>query len=72
MGVFEVDMFSKDVDTLDHPDVRQFKKVLLETAEEYDCFLTSFDITEGIVTFSFNSEELTSKILKILQNDHIR
>jgi hypothetical protein len=46
-----------------------FKRVLLEVAEEYDCFLITFEINKGTVTFSFDSDELTAEILTILQHD---
>ena len=36
MGIIEVDMFSEDVNTLDHPKVIELKKVLEEVADEYD------------------------------------
>jgi len=65
----EVDMFPEDVNSLDHPKVIRFKSTLLEVAEEYDCFLVSFEIDHGTVTFSFDNEELTVEILTILQND---
>ena len=68
-GFIEVDIFSKDVNSLDHPEVVRFKRILLEVAEEFDCFLVSFEIDRGTVTFSFNSDELTAEILTILQND---
>ncbi len=68
-GLIEVDMFPEDVNSLDHPKVIHFKRILLEVAEEYDCFLVSFEIDHGIVTFSFNNDELTAEILTILQND---
>jgi len=67
-GFIEVDLFPKDVDTLDHPEVIRFKRLLLEVAEEYDCFLVSFEIHHGTVIFSFNSDDLTAEILTILQN----
>jgi len=69
LGFIEVDMFSEDVNSLDHPEVVRFKRILLEVAEDFDCFLVSFEIDHGTVTFSFNSDELTAKILTILQND---
>ncbi len=62
-------MFPSDVDSLDHPLVRDFKKVLLEVAEEYNCFLVSFEVHQGTVTFAFDSDELTAEILTILQNE---
>ena len=68
-GFIEVDLFPEDVNTLHHPDVIHFKKMLLEVAEEYDCFLAFFEIDHGTVTFSFDNDELTAEILKILQND---
>ena len=68
MGVIEVDMFSKDVDTLTHPDVIAFKELLEEVADEYGCLLISFDIDHGTVSFSFDSDELTAEILKVLRN----
>lgn len=68
-GFIEVDMFSEDVNSLDHPEVVRFKRTLLEVAEEFDCFLVSFEIDHGTVIFSFNSDELTAEILTILQND---
>ena len=69
-GIIEVDMFPEDVNSLDDPEVINFKRVLLEAAEEYDCFLITFGINKGTVTFSFDSDELTAEILTILQHDH--
>ncbi len=68
MGIIEVDMFSEDVNTLDHPKVIELKKVLEEVADEYDCHLLSFDIHHGTVSFSFDSDELTAEIFQVLQN----
>jgi hypothetical protein len=68
-GFIEVDMFPEDVNSLDNPQVIDFKRVLLEVAEEYDCFLTTFEVSKGTVTFSFDSDELTAQILTILQHD---
>ena len=68
-GFIEVDIFPKDVNSLDHPKVISFKRLLLEVAEEYDCFLVSFEINHGTVTFSFDSDEVTAEILTILQNE---
>ena len=69
-GFIEIDMFPEEFNSLDDPQVIDFKRVLLEVAEEYDCFLTSFEINSGTVTFSFNSNKLTAEILTILQNDN--
>jgi hypothetical protein len=62
-------MFPEDVNSLDHPYVVQFKEILEEVAEEYNCNLVNFDIEHGIVMFSFDSEELTAQILNILQHE---
>ena len=66
MGVFEVDLFSKDVDSPYHPDAVRFRQILDEVAEEFGCHLLSFHVDQGTVSFSFDSEELTAKILQIL------
>lgn len=68
-GFIEVDMFPEDINSLDDPEVINFKRVLLEVAEEYDCFLITFEIDRGTVTFSFDSDELTAEIMTILQHD---
>lgn len=67
MGVIEVDLFSEDVDTPDHPDAVNFRDLLESVADEYDCSLLTFDVEMGTVAFSFDSDELTAEILKILQ-----
>ena len=69
-GFIEVDMFPEDINSLDDPEVINFKRVLLEVAEEYDCFLITFEINRGTVTFSFDSDELTAEIMTILQHDN--
>jgi hypothetical protein len=66
-GVIEVDLFPKDEDNPDSPVVVGFKKLLQDVAEEFHCKLLSFEVQEGTVSFSFDSEELTAEILKILQ-----
>lgn len=68
-GTIEVDMFPEEVNSIDHPYVVQFKEMLEDVAEEYECNLIHFDIDHGTVIFSFDSDELTSQILKILQHD---
>jgi len=65
----EVDMFPKEINSLNDPEVIRFKRLLLEVAEGYDCFLVSFEIDHGTVIFSFDSDELTAEILTILRND---
>ncbi|MDY6878811.1 MAG: hypothetical protein V2J25_01795 [Desulfatiglans sp.] len=68
-GCIEVDMFSEEVDSLDHPEVIHFREVLEEVALDYECRLTDFDIHNGTVSFSFDSDELMASIIDILQND---
>ena len=68
-GFIEVDMFPKEINNLNDPEVARFKMLLLEVAEGYDCFLVSFEIDHGTVIFSFDSDELTAEILTILRND---
>lgn len=68
MGIIEVDLFSEVVDSLDHPEVVEFKKLLEEVAKDYDCSLTSFDVDHGTVSFSFDNDELDAEILRILQD----
>ena len=57
MTVIEIDMFSEDVDSPEHPVADSFKELLAEVAEQYGCHLLSFDIDHGTVSFSFDSEE---------------
>jgi hypothetical protein len=65
-GYVEVDLFAKDVDTLDHPLVKDFRDLLEKVAEEYHCRLTSFQIDKGTVTFSFDDDVLMAEIIRIL------
>ena len=69
MGVIEVDMFPEDVDSPEHPVADSFKELLLENAEQFGCQLTSFEVNKGTVSFSFDSDELTAEILRVLQVD---
>ena len=65
-GYVEVDLFAKDVDSLDHPMAKDFRVLLEGVAEEYDCRLTSFQIDQGTVTFSFDDDVLMAEIIRIL------
>jgi hypothetical protein len=67
MGIIEVDMFSEDVDSPEHAVAESFKDLLEDVAEQYECHLTHFDVQRGTVSFSFDNDELTVKILKILR-----
>ena len=69
-GTLEIDLFSPEVDSLDHPFVTQFKEILEDLADEYCCSLTAFAIDKGTVSFSFDNEEITAEIVTILRNGH--
>jgi hypothetical protein len=69
MGIIEVEMFSKDVDDPGHPVAESFKDLLEEVAAEYECRLESFEVSHGTVSFSFDNDELTAQILKILSTE---
>ena len=71
MGIIEVDMFSEDMDDLDHPKVMKLHDLLKEVAHDYNCRLLSFHIDHGTVSFSFDNDELTAKILKIIQASNL-
>jgi len=71
MGVIEVDLFSEDVNSLDHPKVVRFRKVLEEVAEQYRCVLLSFEIDRGTVAFSFDDDGLTAEILNLLRTESL-
>lgn len=68
-SLIEVDMFPEEVNSLDHPEVVRFRDVLEEVALEYHCRLIYFDIQNGTVIFSFDSNRLMADILKVFQND---
>jgi len=47
----------------------QFKEMLEEAAADYDCELVSFSVDKGTVTFSFDDDVLTAKVLSMLQQN---
>ena len=67
MGIIEVDMFSRDVDDPQHPVAESFQELLVEVAEQHGCNLLSFSVNSGVVSFSFDNDELMADIIKILQ-----
>jgi len=69
MGIIEIDMFSSDVDSTEHPVAESFKELLEEVAEQYGCQLIYFNVRSGMVSFSFDNDELTAEILKILRSE---
>ena len=66
MAIFDIDMFSEDVDSIEHPLAESFRELLEEVAEQYTCHLLTFEINKGTVSFSFDCDKLTTEILKIL------
>ena len=69
-GFIEVDMFSEDVDDVDHPEAVCFKELLEDVAHEYHSRLLFFDVEHGTVIFSFDSDTLMAEIVTILKNDN--
>ena len=67
MGTKEVDFFPEEVDSPDHPEAIILRTLLEQVADDYDCELLGFHVDRGTVSFSFDSDELTAEILKILQ-----
>ena len=67
MGTIEVDLFSDDVNSPYHPEAVKLRYLLEQVAEEYNCELLSFQVDRGTVSFSFDSDELTAEVLKVLQ-----
>ena len=65
-GIIEVDLFSEEVDSEDNPEAAQFKEMLEEAAGNHGCELMSFEVRKGTVSFSFNDDVLTAKILNML------
>jgi len=68
-GYVEVDMFPKEVNSIDHPEVIQFREVLEDVALDHGCQLTDFDVDCGTVIFAFDNDELMASIIEILEND---
>ena len=69
-GFIEVDMFPPDIDSEDHPDVRRFRELLEDVADEYNCSLVAFEVKAGTAIFSFDSDELMAEIVNILRNEN--
>jgi hypothetical protein len=68
-GSFEVDLFPEEVDSTAHPYASQFKEILEGVAREYRCTLLSFSVSKGVVSFSFDSDELNAEILQLLNHE---
>jgi hypothetical protein len=70
-GFFEVEMFPAEVDSTDHPYAAQFREMLENMAKEYRCELISFEVHEGTVSFSFDSDELNAEIIDMLHEREV-
>jgi hypothetical protein len=70
-GVIEVDLFSEEVDEPNHPEVLRFRALLEDVADEYGCSLVSFELHKGTISFSFDDDAVTGKILKLLRDDDL-
>jgi len=55
------------VNSTDHPQVREFKKMLEDVAQDFQCKLLSFEVDHGTVSFLFDSDELNAEILRVLE-----
>jgi len=69
-GIIEVDLFSKDMDDPDHPEVVRFRRLLEDVAADYGCSLVSFSVNQGTVSFGFDDDVLTADILRELEMDY--
>lgn len=67
MGMFEVDLFPEEVNSTDHPQAREFRKMLEAVARDFHCKLLSFEVDQGTVSFVFDSDELNAEILRVLE-----
>jgi len=65
-GIIEVDLFSEEVNSEDHPEASQFKEMLEEAASDHGCELVTFEVEKGTVSFSFDDDVLTSKMVNML------
>ena len=69
MGMIEVDLFTDEVDSEEHPEAIKVKTLLEAVAVEFGSELLAFEVNEGTVVFSFDSDELTAEVLKLLRNE---
>lgn len=65
--MFEVDLFPEEVNSADHPQVKEFRKTLEAVAADFHCKLLSFEVDHGTVSFAFDSDELNAEILRVLE-----
>ena len=66
MSIVALSLFPPTVDSLDHELVLEFRTLLEGMADSYSCKMTSFAIKQGVVFFSFDSQEVVDDILEDL------
>lgn len=69
MGMIEVDLFTDEVDSEEHPEAIKVKTLLEAVAVEFGSELLTFEVNQGTVAFSFDSDELIAEVLKLLRNE---
>jgi hypothetical protein len=69
MGMIEVDLFTDEVDSEVHPEAEKVKILLEAVAAEFGAELLAFEVNQGTVAFSFDRDELTAEVLKLLRNE---
>ena len=67
MGTIALNLFDKDVDSLDHPRVKEFLENLKKMADVYRCQVVRFAIDKGVVIFNIDNEEMCNDILNDLK-----
>lgn len=68
MGLIALNLFDKNVNSLENKLVQEFKGLLENTAKTYPCKLTYFAIKEGVVFFSLDSQEAINDFLANLKD----
>ena len=66
MSIVALSLFPPTVDSLDHELVQEYRTILEGMADSYNCKMTSFAIKQGVVFFSFDSQEVVDDILEDL------
>ena len=55
MNPIVLNLFSEEVDSLDHPAVREFREILERIAQSYGSRLAHFGVKQGAVSFQFDN-----------------
>jgi hypothetical protein len=62
MRFFALKMFPPKINSLQHPEVKQFKYLLESIGKIYDSNLATFKIENGVVTFNYDKEDFDCNI----------